>query len=208
VKKLKISKERRQFLTMFSVILLVSFMISYMTTTPRPKEEFFQFCILGEEKTAAKYYPNDNSTIKPNVEIRWYVSVENYMGTLQYVLVKVKLGNETLAAPDEINAIPADLPIITEFRRLLMDNETWEISFTWMITDITSKNDMVFLTLEVNGKAILIMEVGARDGRRFRMIFELWTLDKESGDFIFGWKARGSRKVAWLQLWFNATKVR
>jgi hypothetical protein len=48
----------------------------------------------------------------------------------------------------------------------------------------------------------------ASNGYNFRLIFELWTWNTDSANFQFGWFAPVEIRVAWLQLWFNATSVR
>jgi len=49
-------------------------------------------------------------------------------------------------------------------------------------------------------------QVSALNGHDFRIIFELWTFDPITQHLIFGWRAGGEYKVAWLQIWFNVTK--
>lgn len=201
----KISEERKRFLTLFIASILVYSTIAYASTTPRPKEQFFQLYILGETKMAEYYYPNNNPNISPNTSIHWYLGVTNFMGSVEYVIIKLKLGNQTIQPPNETNATPANLPTLIEFRRILLGSETWEMPFTWKVMNVDLKNETAFLTLNINNKTITVQDVGARDGHNFRIIFELWTLDKEVESHIFGWKTQGQRRAAWLQMWFNAT---
>ncbi len=51
-----------------------------------------------------------------------------------------------------------------------------------------------------------ISEVGAENGKKFRLIFELWVLDIDSGELRFGWFAGGEQHTAWTQIWFNAMR--
>jgi len=204
---LKVSEVRRRFLTIFIASVLIYSTIAYVSTTPRPKEQFFQLYVLGETKMAERYYPNNNPNISPNTTVRWYLGVTNFMGSIEYVIIKAKLGNQTLQPPNEASATPANLPTIIEFRRILLDNETWETTFTWKIANVDMKGETAFLTLNINNKTVTIQDVGAKHGYNFRIIFELWTLDKEAKNHIFGWKTQEQRRVAWLQIWFNATMV-
>jgi len=203
--KIKVSEERRRFLTIFTASILIYSAVAYVSTTPRPKEPFFQFYILGENKMAESYYPNNNPSIRPNTPVQWYLGVTNFIGSIEYVIIKAKLGNRTLQPPNEASATPANLPTIIEFRRILLNNETWETTFTWKIANVDMKSETAFLTLNINNNTITIQEVGAKNGYNFRIIFELWTLDKEGKTHIFGWKTQEKRRVAWLERWFNAT---
>lgn len=198
---LKIFEDRKHFLTIFIASIFIYSTVAYVSTTPRPKEQFFQFYVLGGKYG---YYPSDNPNISLNMPIHWHLGVSNSMGSAQYVLVKAKLGNVTLQPPNETNVTPANLPTLIEFNRILLDNEVWETSFTWEITNIHVEDEMAFLTLSINNKTITIQNVGAKNGENFRFIFELWTLDKENGNHIFGWKTQGQHRTAWLQVWFNA----
>jgi len=203
----KIPEERRRFFTIFIVSILIYSTIAYVSTTPRPKEQFFQLYVLGETKMAERYYPNDNPNISLNTSVQWHLGVTNFMGSIEHVTVKAKLGNQTLKPPNETSITPANLPTLIEFRRILLDNETWEIPFTWKIVNIDMKSETAYLAININNKTLTIQDVGARDGHNFRIIFELWTLDKENNNYIFGWKTQGQRRAAWLQMWFNATII-
>jgi len=200
------SKQKQLFVIVLIISLVVYSTVAYVSTNPIHGEHFFQLYILGETKMAEKYYPNDNPSISPNTALHWHLGVTNFMGTPRYVLVRAKLGNQTLQPPNETNTTPADLPVLVEFKRVLLDNETWEIPFTWKIVEARAVGSQVYLTLDMAGqKEVQVDGVGAKHGENFRMIIELWTLDEESGTFIFGWKTSNERRVAWLQIWFNAT---
>jgi len=203
--RLRVSEGGKRFLTILIASLLIYSTIAYISTTPRPKEQFFQLYILGETKMAEKYYPDDNPNISPKTPVQWYLGVTNFMGSVEYIIIKAKLGNQTLQPPNEASVMPANLPTIIEFRRILLDNETWEIPFTWKIANVDMKGEMAFLTLNINNKNITVQGVGAKGGHNFRIILELWILDKETKNYVFGWKTQGQRRVAWLQIWFNAT---
>ena len=68
----KITEERKRFVTIFITSILIYSTIAYVSTTPRPKEQFFQLYILGENKMAERYYPNNNPNISPNTTVQSY----------------------------------------------------------------------------------------------------------------------------------------
>jgi len=200
-----LSEDLQRALTVFVSACLIFSMLAYIAATPQPKEQFFQLYALGENRMTEDYYPNDNSTIPLDAPVKWFLGVTNFMGSVEYVIVKAKLGSQTSQPPNETNTTPANLPTLIEFRRILLDNETWETPFTWKIVNVETKSETAFLTLNINNKTITVQDIGANNGCNFRIIFELWTLDEETKNQIFGWKTQGQRRAAWLQIWFNAT---
>jgi len=208
MKAIKLSKDTKRSISVFVIATLIVWTLVYLSFAPSPKERFFQLYALGESRKLEKYYPNDNPNISVGVPLRWFIGVESFMGRAEYVLVRVKLGNETLPCPDSLNCTPALLPTILEFRKVLMDNETWESHFFWSITNMTRQEDMIHITLTVNNITVECPSVGAVRGYNFRLIFEIWTLYEETGKFAFGWTSHGERRCAWIQLWFNATDAK
>jgi uncharacterized membrane protein len=181
-------------------------MIAYVATTPRPSEQFFQLYVLGSNGRAAGYYPNNDTYISPNETVSWYLGTTNFMGNVQLVDVRVKLGNQTINPPNDTQGLPSPAPLITEFQRFTQDNETWEFPFVWRVTNAgLVNNTMHILTVEINGETFQVVDCSARSGYNFRLIFELWTWDTNTDAFQFGWETSGEHPVAWLQIWFNMT---
>jgi len=183
-------------------------MIAYVSLVPRPKEQFFQIYVLGETKMAEKYYPNNNPNIALKTKVRWHLGATNFMGSLQYVVLKVKLANSTIAVPDDVNKLPSAGTSVREFQRVMMDNETWEFPFTWSIETVRLTRETLFITSIIANDRTVLIESPARNGHNYRLIVEIWTLDPLDQKMIFGWRAGNDRKVAWLQIWFNATLPR
>jgi hypothetical protein len=192
--------------TIFICSLVIFSTLAYVTVVPRPREQFFQIYVLGENRKAERYYPNNNPNIAVGQQVRWHVGATNFMGSVQYIVIKAKLGNSTISAPDDKNHLPSPAPALLEFRRVLLDNETWEFPLTWTMKEIKMVSGGVELALlDMNGARIKDRGVSALRGQNFRVILELWTLDSDSGSLMFGWRAGSERRVAWLQVWFNAT---
>jgi len=202
----KLSEDMKRALTIFISATIVFSTLAYVAVTPRPKEQFFQIYVLGETKKAERYYPNNNPNIAVGQVVKWYVGATNFMGSVQYVLIRVKLGNSTIKAPDDTYHAPSPGPMLSEFKRILMNNETWEFLFTWVIREISANGEGIRPTVfEINGVRIQNSDVRASKGHNFRVFFELWTLDPQSESLVFGWRTAAERRVAWLQVWFNAT---
>ena len=206
----KLSEDTKWAVTLFISATIIFSMLAYVAVTPRPKEQFFQLYVLGENRMAERYYPDNSSNIPVGRSVQWYLGTTNFMGSIQYVVIKVKLGNSTIKAPDDVNYIPSAAPVMLEFGRVLMDNETWESPFGWMIGEVRQDGNVTYATVLVinvkDGVQIGSGRVSAINGHNIRIIFELWTLDPLTGDLMFGWTAGGERRAAWLQVWFNATK--
>jgi hypothetical protein len=203
------SQNKRTLIVVFITLLVVFEMIAYVATTPRPQEQFFQFYLLGANHLAAHYYPNNNTDIPPGEMVTWYLGATNSMGNVQLVALRVKLGNQTINPPNDQLALPSPAPLVTEFKRFTQDNETWEFPFVWSVTNARFANNSArILELNINGETFQVVDWSARGGYNFRLIFELWTWDTGRGAFQFGWVTGGDHRVAWLQIWFNATSVR
>jgi hypothetical protein len=202
--RLNISHNKRTIITVFITLLIICEMIAYVTTTPRPSEQFFQLYVLGADHSAAEYYPKNDSNIGIGEPVTWYLGVINNMGSVQLVSIRVKLSNETIEAPNDTQALESPAPVLTDFSRFLQDNETWEVPFVWSILNATSRvGSTRILVLEVDNETYMIPNWTATNGYNFRFTFELWTWQTETNAFEFGWGAGAERHVAWLQVWFN-----
>ena len=183
-------------------------MLTYTLLTPRPREQFFQLYILGENHRIGNYYPGDDPNLHLGEDVKWYLGIVNNMGSVQYVMIKLKIGNRSMEPPNEEKTEPAQMPTVIEYRRFLSDNETFETPIQWTIMEAEEAHGVVKLTkLKINNETVLIQGVEADKGENFRFVLELWSYDPESGVFMFGWRNGGERKTAWLQLWFNITTM-
>ena len=196
-----------------SVFLLSTILLSIllqMALTPIQEKRSFQIYLLGATRKS-DYYHADESSVLLRKKAKWHLGISNTMGSLQYVVVRIKFANCTIKAPDDDNGTPSPAPILVEFSRVLLSNETWETFFIWVIKEININADAISPTLiEVNGVEIRdspVSRVSTVGGRNFRIIFELWTFDHETNSLIFGWRDEGERKTAWLQMWLNLTTL-
>jgi len=193
-------------IVVFVAVTLIFAMMVYVPLTPQPSERFFQLYVVGEGGRFEHYFPDDNATIRSGIPLRWHVGVTNLMGSVQYVVVKGKLGNATTESPNVAVAAAAPVPALIELQRVLLHNETWEIPLTWKVAQTRQDGDVVWLALEINGVEVQ-PPVHAVSGKNFRMIFELWSLPPGSRDMSFGWidRSSGERRATWIQVWFNVT---
>lgn len=202
----RLSNALKRSIMIFVSAAAIFFMIAYVSVTPRPGEQFFQIYVLGENKMAERYYPNDNPNIPIGVQVKWHLGATNFMGSIQYVILKIKLSNTTIDPPDEKNNLPSPAPVVKELYRVMLNNETWQFPLTWSINDLKRIGDNYYPTqLIINEQKIDVQPVSAKKGYNYRMIVELWTLDPLDQHLIFGWRTGTERKTAWLQVWFNAT---
>jgi uncharacterized membrane protein len=162
--------------------------------------------ILGSNGLAENYYPNNNSTLTQGEPVNWTLGVYNHMGELEYVVVRVKILNSTLASPNELTGTPSPVDEIFEFSRILVDNETWSIPFGWSILNLTQQGQSVLLTgLSINQTSLRGNLGSATSGINFRLVFELWSYDENTSASTFSWNAQGTTHSVWTQIWFNAT---
>lgn len=180
--------------------------VSYGIMNPPPPDQFFAMWLLGSNGLVANYYPNNSSTLVVREPVNWSIGVYNHMNGLEYVVVRVKLLNSTLSSPDELKGTPSSVSEIFEFSRILVDNETWSIPFAWMIMNLTQDRGGLAITgLSIN-QILMNGNLGsATSGINFRLVFELWSYDENSGKLSFSWTAAGANQSVWTQIWFNAT---
>jgi hypothetical protein len=169
-------------------------------------ERFFAMWILGSEGLAEHYYPGDNPSLRMGEEVNWILGIYNHMGSLQYVVVRVKLLNSTATAPDELTGTPTSVPPIAEFTRILTENETWSMPFNWRIEAAGPSGPGVVLSrLSINGAHFSGELATAVSGFNYRFVFELWFLDQQTNGLTFSWETGNVRHSVWTQIWFNAT---
>jgi uncharacterized membrane protein len=196
---------RKTLLAIFLASLAIFTTLAYVATTPRPSEEFFQIYVLGDDHRLEHYYPNDNSTISPHTIVRWYVGATNSMASAQYAILEFKLGNASIPAPNENTATPSSAPILVQYDRVLLQNETWEFPFSWEIVGENQTGSAISLEVNVNGTTIKMPNPITQGGINFRIFIELWVYNPASNSVEFGWETGSQRRAAWLQVWFNAT---
>ena len=206
-RNLKLSSKELKYLVAFLAVVTVTVSaLTYTQLSPPYTDQFFSMWIVGPNGLASNYYPNNNPTLIPGEEVNWVVGVYNHMNALEYVVVRVKLLNATEIAPNELTGVASPAPEIFEFARILVNNETWMISFPWEIIDTSTANNVMTITrLVVNGTTLSGNLAQAVGGSDFRFVFELWFYDPNGGTLVFSWSTPSSSYSAWTQLWFNVT---
>ena len=200
----------RRSLPVFLTFIILFEAAAYTALTPRPQERFFEFYVLGANRMASDYYPNNSSLIQVGAKLLWYVGVSNQMGTLQFVDVRVKLGNTTTNPPNDTTASPSPAPLVLDFKHFILDNGTWEIPFTWQVLNFTTSQGghSPILQLRIGNTTYSIQNTPictSPSSCTFRFIFELWTWNTALNDFQVGWWNGDQHRIAWLQLWFSLT---
>jgi hypothetical protein len=208
-KKLKISAQDFRYLLAFAVIAtIVTSGVAYGVLNPPPSEQFYAMYILGSTGLAEHYYPNDNSNLTVGQPVNWTIGVYNHMGSLEYVVVRVKLLNATLQSPDELRGIPSPVSPLFEFARVLVNNESWTTPFVWELLGLRSRAGRLLITgISINQAAFTGDLAEAMSGINYRLVFELWFYDMETNGLVFSWRAQSAQHSVWTQIWFNATST-
>ena len=199
----------KRLLPLFLTSLIILEAAAYVVTTPSPRQGFFELYALGANGTARDYYPNNSVFIQPGQPVTWYIGLSNQMGSIQYVDIRVKLGNQTLNPPNDTTASPSPAPVVADFKHFISDNATWEIPFVWQIMNFSTQgNSSRVLQLQIDNVTYSLQNTptcSLHGPCSLRFIFELWTWDVSIGDFQIGWRNGAQQRIAWLQLWFNPT---
>ena len=203
----RISSQDLQYLIVFATVAtLVTSSVAYSILNPPPSERFFAMWILGSTGLAEQYYPGGNPNLEVGEEVNWTLGVYNHMGSIQYVVVRVKLLNSTLPSPDDLTGRPSSIPPTLEFTKILLDNETWSIPFVWKIEEVIQREQNLLLTGMLINQFRLGGELAtAHSGINYRFVFELWFYDQELNDLAFSWETNKVQHSVWIQMWFNVT---
>jgi len=200
------SRDLRYTLIFAAIATIVTSGVAYRTLYPPPSEQFFAMWILGSHGLAENYYPDDNPNLMVGSQMNWTLGVYNHMGSIEYVVIRVKILNATLPSPDDLTGKPSPIPPILEFTRVLLDNETWSLPFPWKILNVTQTAKGFVLTgLLIDQKPFSGELAMAVSGFNYRFIFELWFYDQETKDLAFSWRTNNLQHSVWTQIWFNAT---
>jgi hypothetical protein len=172
---------------------------------PRYEERFFELGLLGKDKMAEGYYPNDNSTLGLSSQVSWYIYIHNHMGYVENVSVRVKLLNSTMEAPNDTEHEPSPFAPFVEFPLSLSVDDTLFVPFSWSISEaVSQKGSIILKHLIVNGQTVEV-NVSAFGDYVFRMVFELWVYDQPSHEYRFGWVSGEEFSSASLNMWFRVS---
>ena len=202
------SRQDIQFLITFAIIAtVVASSLAYVYLNPPQQEQFFATWVLDSQGMAEHYFPSDNPNVRLGEEVNWTLAVYNHMGSLQYVVIRVKLLNSTLASPNDTLGEPSPAPVILEFAQVLVSNQTWSIPFDWEVSNYTVRGaNFVIASLLVNQSPLHGQFANAIFGRGFRFVFELWFYDTQTNNLVFSWYTNGRPIDVWTQLWFNVAQ--
>lgn len=193
---------KKTFLTATIIALIIYSSFAYLALTNRPAEEFFELGLLNKDKIASEYFPKNNDTLIKNTTIIWYLYSTSFFRIPQLIKIIVKLGNNETRIPDS-NGTPSNALELYSWYSFMNYNKTKYFLFEWKILDVKEINGRLYITLNLNNTTTMTPSLGIAKGEKFRMIFELYTYDTASNQFILGWNFQGERKVLWLQIWFS-----
>lgn len=172
---------------------------------PRTAEKFFAVSLLGKDKSAEEYYPDGDPNIFQLEEIQWFILVQNFMEQAQYVSVRVKVLDSTMAFPDMVACTPSPENAILDFNIFLADDRASIIRFSWCVSNYSLQQESLVLERLVINDMPVNLNVSGVSGFSFYMIFELWYLDSVSREFRFEWDTGLGLRCAWNQMLFNVT---
>jgi uncharacterized membrane protein len=128
-------EEKAMAVAVLSAIIILAGLLVYISLTPAPQERFSSLYVLDSEKKA-KNYPQLLVLGENNTFLLW-VGVENFMGRIEYALVLVKVGDETV----QVN--PSPLEPVERFEKVLLNRETLEFPVTMTVNQL-GKHRIVF----------------------------------------------------------------
>jgi hypothetical protein len=203
ITKLNIDQWNLIFVTSIFILIILTSVPLASSYLPNSKQSFIALGIIGEDGIADDYYPNNNMYVQIGMPIEWNIYLHNSMHETQYIVLKVKLNNSTMDAPNSTINKPSSAPVIYEIPYFIEKNETQIIPFSWEIVEVNQMvNRKDILKIEINDVSLDLNSLNM-NGNNFRFIIELWVFDKDLNDFIFGWRDDGRISSSWIQIWFN-----
>jgi len=198
------SRNRKNFFIVFSfIVFFIVAVVLISVSWPRYEMRFLELGILGEHKTALDYFPNDDNILSIDTEIKWFVYLHNHLGSAQDVIIRVKLINSTMEAPDDQKNLPSSQVSFIEFPLILDVDETTFLPFSWSILEAAAYEHSLSLErIMVNDE---VVEVDVSDSSNsFRMVFELWVYDSSSQQYGFGWESEKGLSSASIYIGFSS----
>jgi hypothetical protein len=167
------------------------------------EEQFTSMAILGENMTEGKYFPSITANITSGEVMRWNIILYNHMDATQYMLVKVKVLDSHMSAPNDILLVPSPEPAVYEIESIINKQSTTSIPFQWTITNASvSDNQLLINKMAFNGQPTNL-SLDLEKGDKLRLVFELWLFDAESSIFKFNGGPPESPRIVWNQIWFD-----
>lgn len=182
------------------LILIISLFVFFW---PRSETNFFEIGLLGKDKLAKDYFPNNNSTITLEEQINWHVYIHNHMSDHQNILLKLKLVNFTLNLPGDSQFNYSEQYTFFEIPFSLLSEETQIIPVYWSLIEIDRDVGFVIIKrINVNDELIGLENIISNNSF-FRMIFELWVYNEETQKYEFGWESGNKVSYASVDMAFR-----
>lgn len=193
------------YVTVVFLLVLTACAPAAMAYFPKKVQPFSTLAVLGEEGKIGQYFPEEDPNIGIGDTINWTLYIYNHIGETQYFVVKIKLLNSSMQAPNSTLYIPSSAPVVYEVPRLLLHNETWVHRLEWSLLNLTKVGSIIRIDgIRINNSTIQT-NIQAVTGSMFRIVLELWVYDVSADEFNFGWKSHEESYGSWNQIWFNTT---
>ena len=157
--------------------------------SPKQEKWFIELGLLGRDMMADAYFSNADSTVDLGEQNSWFIYIHNHMDSAQDVCVRVKILNSTMELPKDRKHQYSNATYLIEFPQKISMNETALIPFSWSISQSETISDSIIIKrLKINEHHFDV-EISSSFVSSFRLVFELWVLDSDSGEYQFGWES-------------------
>lgn len=193
----------------FSLIIFTALLILIVSLFaffwPRYEMKFFEVGLLGKDKMARDFFPDENSTISIFSPIDWHIYVHNHMGNNQDVTIRVKLIDSKSPLPNDREQKPLQSIPIIEYPLSLSIDETQFIPFFWTLLEVDVQGETTILkSIMVNDQIVVVDTPNYLDST-FRLVFELWIYNQSSKEYEFGWENGFGTSSSSLNITFSIT---
>ena len=145
-------------------------------------EQFSTLFLLGSNHMNEDYPFN----IQAGSTYTVYLGVGNEMGSPEYYMCCIKLGNESGPFPDSTRETASSLSTLFQYNSFVENGATWEAPLTFTVENLTFTNDACQLSgIIINGMDYPINIESIWDsnstGYYFTLIAELWMYNSATG---------------------------
>ena len=186
------------------IILIILSYVTLMRYNQKDSVKSITMAILGSERKAEDYFHNEESIIEVNNGLSWYIYLDNKLGESATISIKIKMLDHNASSPNSTSCEASPSQVLIQIDDYIESDDIREIPFNWIVTEVMNSNDTLVITkVEINGQSF-DTSIGPNNlNEEFRMVFELWVLDKTIDAHIFTYDIGGDHKCVWNQICFK-----
>ena len=194
------------FIAMTIILCIPIFIPNLYNILPeREQEKFISLGILDKDGLTENYYPTLDPVIYTGILNKWQIHLYNNFNQVKQIIIKIKILTPRVDSPNSSTCTPCSGVEVFEIRRFIKKDQTLNIPFDWIITEVNTKDNTSTITNILINNQTRNVNITHKKNDTIRIIFELWTYDQNDGQFLFYWTDIGEKRCVWTQIQFRIT---